>query len=601
MYLEYFGFREKPFSIAPDPRYLYMSERHREALAHLLYGVKTEGGFVLLSGEVGTGKTTVCRCLLDQLPESTQVAFIINPRLTVEELLATICDEFAISYPPGNSSTKVFVDHINHYLLDANAKGYRPVLIIDEAQNLSTEVLEQIRLLTNLETNERKLLQIVLLGQPELRAKLGKPELRQLKQRVTASYHLEPLSKDEVTAYIKHRLAVAGVRRIIFPPATIARIYRLSQGIPRVINLLCDRALLGAYVEGAAKVTGRTLNKAASEIFGEKGSAGSRGNRRSRWIWAGLLAFAFALTALAAAYYKYDELPAGLTLPTTHILGSSEPAPKPNDRQEAEISGQGEAPSQALTQPRLPAVTATENHAGSAAMDSETAEKPTAVSEASLSPAGESALVPLSWPADQDIARSKPMAFQALFSEWGLSYEPHPDRSACQQARAHNLDCLFQRGNLGSLKKTNRPAVLRLTDNQGQNYFALLKELDHRTATMIVGKKTERVAIAELESHWSGAYTILWRTPEGYQGAVRPGYLVPWINWLDQRLAAVDGREVLPRNNRLLAGDLLQRVKDFQLASNLVADGIIGPQTIIRLNTAVDQGVPTIIHEPGTD
>jgi len=201
MYRTFFGLREKPFAIAPDPGFLFMSELHREALAHLLYGVKSDAGFVLLTGEVGTGKTTICRCLLEQMPETSKVAYVINPRLSVLELLATICEEFGIEYPPGNNSIKLFVDLINEYLLEAHAGGYKPVLIIDEAQNLSYDLLEQIRLLTNLETNERKLLLIIMLGQPELREKLFKPELRQLQQRITARYHLGPLSKRDTLLY----------------------------------------------------------------------------------------------------------------------------------------------------------------------------------------------------------------------------------------------------------------------------------------------------------------------------------------------------------------------------------------------------------------
>ncbi|MBI4826528.1 MAG: AAA family ATPase [Nitrospirae bacterium] len=267
MYNKYFGFEEQPFSIAPDPRYLYMSGQHREALAHLVYGFNSDGGFVLLTGEVGTGKTTVCRCLLEQVPDNSSIALVINPKLTVNELLATICDEFGIKYPSGNTSLKVFIDLINAYLFEAHAKNKKVVLIIDEAQNLSAEVLEQLRLLTNLETNKRKLLQIILLGQPELRDKLGQPELRQLSQRIIARYHLGPLSKKDLSAYITHRISVAGLEEELFPSSTIDRLYILSRGIPRIINLLCDRALLGTFTLGKHKVSSRILNIAAKEVL----------------------------------------------------------------------------------------------------------------------------------------------------------------------------------------------------------------------------------------------------------------------------------------------------------------------------------------------
>ncbi|HEY5293778.1 MAG TPA: AAA family ATPase, partial [Burkholderiales bacterium] len=299
MYQHYFGLAEAPFSIAPDPRYLYLSQRHQEALAHLLYGVNGDGGFVLLTGEVGAGKTTVCRCLLQQIPASCDVAYIFNPKLTVEELLSTICVEFGIACPIGNASIKVFVDCINAYLLDAHAKGRHTVLIIDEAQNLSADVLEQMRLLTNLETNERKLLQIILLGQPELALMLERPELRQLSQRIVARYHLGPLTKPEVAAYVRHRLEISGAQRQLFPAALMGRVYRLSGGVPRVINVLCDRSLLGTYVQGKERVDRATLAQAAREVF-------YQGRRRSlvRPLLALLVLVLFAV--LATRWYQLE-------------------------------------------------------------------------------------------------------------------------------------------------------------------------------------------------------------------------------------------------------------------------------------------------------
>ncbi len=269
MYLEYFGLREFPFSLAPDPRFLYLSAQHREALAHLLYGVRSEGGFVQLTGEVGTGKTTVCRCFLEQLPQGTRAAVILNPALTAEELLASVCDEFEIPRPAGLPTVKDSLDRISHFLLDVHAAGERAVLIIDEAQNLDAAVLEQVRLLTNLETSSRKLLQIILMGQPELRATLARPDLRQLAQRITARFHLQPLSREETSAYVRHRLDVAGCGEDLFPAAVIGRLRRLSRGVPRLINILCDRALLGAFVQGKRRVECATLAQAAREVAGE--------------------------------------------------------------------------------------------------------------------------------------------------------------------------------------------------------------------------------------------------------------------------------------------------------------------------------------------
>lgn len=305
MYIEYFGLKESPFSIAPDPRYLYLSEQHREALAHLIYGVNSEGGFVLLTGEVGTGKTTVCRCLLEQLPENTKIAFIINPKLTVDELLVSICDEFGIDYPLNNKSIKVFVDKINKYLLENFARGYKTVIIIEEAQNLGMELLEQIRLLTNLETTKNKLLQIIMIGQPELRDILSRPELRQISQRITARYHIGPLSRKEVVFYVNHRLTIAGAREKLFPNYTFKSIYQYSHGIPRLINVICDRALLGTYVQGKKYVDKSTLKKAAMEVSGDLETR--RYSRKIlKWILTIFLLFLSA-SAIFINYFRYRE------------------------------------------------------------------------------------------------------------------------------------------------------------------------------------------------------------------------------------------------------------------------------------------------------
>ena len=311
MYTHYFQLKQSPFSIAPDPRYLYMSERHREALAHLLYGVGSGGGFVLLTGEIGAGKTTVCRCFMEQIPENCQLAYIFNPKLSVEELLLSICEEFRIAVAPGVASVKGYVDAINAHLLASHAQGKNNVLIIDEAQNLSAAVLEQLRLLTNLETSERKLLQIILIGQPELRAMLARPELEQLAQRVIARYHLGSLTAEETASYIRHRLAVAGsTAQTPFAPRLMAQIHAMSHGVPRRINLLCDRALLGAYVENQPQVTRQILRRAAEEVFAEEGRPAA--GRGMRWphVAGGVLAGAVVTAALAWQFMPRAGVPA---------------------------------------------------------------------------------------------------------------------------------------------------------------------------------------------------------------------------------------------------------------------------------------------------
>jgi general secretion pathway protein A len=535
MYSEYFGLTELPFSIAPDPRYLYMSDQHREALAHLVYGLNSDGGFVLLTGEVGTGKTTVCRCLLEQIPENIDIAFVLNPKLTVEELLATICDELGIHYPEGNTSIKVFVDHINAYLLNAHAKGRKIVLILEESQNLSTDVLEQVRLLTNLETNQCKLLQIIMLGQPELKDMLSRPELRQLAQRITARYHLGSLSKKEVAAYVNHRLVVAGSRSRLFPPSTIGKLFQLSGGIPRLINLLCDRALLGAYVQGQARVDKPTLSKAAREIFGKTKAQGLQ-RKTFRWVLASLVLIGCVATLVMIYYNHQTELLALITPKPVQQKSFSEPM---------------------IEQSRL-----------------------------SL----------LDWPADKPIQRSKEMAYQSLLKQWDVIYNPD-NGSACQQAQTQGLGCLETQGSLSSLLHLNRPAVLKLFDEQGQEFYALLAALRGQTAIFVVGTETWTADIKEIEKRWLGDYTMLWQIPTDYKGPIHPGQKGNVVQWLDRQLSLIQGRTTQPRKSLIFDETLVRQVKKFQLAKGLVPDGIVGPHTIIHLNTEVGSREPVLVDK----
>ncbi len=538
MYQHYFGLAEAPFSIAPDPRYLYLSQRHQEALAHLLYGVSGDGGFVLLTGEVGAGKTTVCRCLLQQIPASCDVAYIFNPKLTVEELLSTICVEFGIAYPAGNASIKVFVDCINAYLLDAHARGRHTVLIIDEAQNLSAEVLEQMRLLTNLETNERKLLQIILLGQPELALMLERPELRQLSQRIVARYHLGPLTRAEVAAYVRHRLEISGAQRPLFPARLMGRLYRLSGGVPRVINVLCDRSLLGTYVQGKERVDRTTLAQAAREVF-------HQAQRRSllRPLLAILILVFFA--ALAARWYQLE-------------LG--EP-------------GTASAPA-SVAKPAAPAI-------GAVAKETKPA---TALPDT------------LEWPADQPFADSRALAYAALFHAWGADYQ---GGDACKQAEGLGLRCRSARAGLDELRELNRPAVLLLRDGEGREFQATLNALDHNSAGFALGTQTRRVAIGALAAQWSGQYTLLWRLPPAAHENIRSGEHGPAVAWLTRQLALAQGRAADPGEDPMFDQALLRQVKQFQLAEGLVPDGVVGTRTLMHLAGVADKTAPILSRQRG--
>jgi len=543
MYLSYFGLAEAPFSIAPAPRYLYMSQRHQDALAHLLYGVSGEGGFVLLTGEVGTGKTTVSRCLLEQIPESCDVAYIFNPKLTVEELLSTICVEFGIVCPPGNTSIKVFVDCINAHLLDAHAKGRHSVLIIDEAQNLSADVLEQMRLLTNLETNERKLLQIILIGQPELAVMLERQELRQLAQRIVARYHLGNLSKAEVAGYVQHRLEVAGTQRQLFPLAVMGRLHRLSGGIPRIINVLCDRALLGTYAQGKERVDRATLERAAREVF-QRPSTQRRSMRRL--LAAGLMMLVGG--ALAVVVFRQQPETAVATAPQAAALPAS-PTPKVN------AAGAAQA---IRSEAALPAL--------------------------------------LSWPEGEAISRSKDLAYAALFKAWGADYR---GTDACLQAETLGLRCRAGRGGLDELRKSNRPAVLSMRDKQGNEFFATLTTLGPDAATFAMGTHTTTVALSALASQWSGYYSLLWREPPVTQRVIRPGDHGPAVEWLARQLAQVQGRTLEASKDWMFDDSLVRQVKQFQFTHGLTPDGSAGPQTLILLVSLADQAAPKLLHEQG--
>ena len=322
MYQDYFGFKNTPFSIVPDHRVVYMSDSHREAVAHLLYSLRKSGGFIQLTGEVGTGKTTVSRYLLQHLPENVDVALLLNPRINEQEMLETICDELKIRYPRGPGATlKNLIGVLNYYLLASHSKGRHTVLIIDEAQNLSREVLEQVRLLTNLETSTDKLLQIILIGQPELVHMLNRHDLRQLSQRIVGRYELKPLSLKETREYIDYRLAQAGCERQLFGRNATQRIHKLSQGIPRLINVLCDNALMGAYSEDQDKVSARVVTRAASDVLPQ---------RPKRGLFSGAFrAAAVSLFALAmlSAYFSKDgqEMIATLTSGFQSVANQASP------------------------------------------------------------------------------------------------------------------------------------------------------------------------------------------------------------------------------------------------------------------------------------
>ncbi|MDA3903919.1 MAG: AAA family ATPase [Desulfuromusa sp.] len=544
MYAEYFGLNEKPFSIAPDPNYLYMSDSHQEALAHLLFGLQTEGGFVLLTGEVGTGKTTLCKCMFEQAPPEINFAFIINPKITALELLETVCDELSIERPE-QASKKNMIDRINKHLLKINEQGKKTVIVIDEAQNLTADVLEQLRLLTNLETSRHKLLQIVLLGQPELRELIRRPQLSQLSQRITARYHLGPLSEEDTALYILHRINIAGGERVLFTDGANKLIYKLTGGIPRLINLLCDRSLLGAYTELEEEVTRGIVKQAGIETFDLELK-----NHQSKWLLAAL-----SLSAIAAIVFALTIFPeSGINLPAVQ----SAVAPDVNP-----VS---------IAQPVEPAQSSL----------SVEEKKP------DLEP------LPALWPDKLGFGNSFDSVFSQLAVLWMLDYSVGASEP-CVFAKDHGLRCLKKKGSFEWLKKLNRPVILTLYDDQGLPFYTLLSRLNGHSAVFLGAEKPIELDIDVLENRWFGEYFLLWKAPASFPGLLFPGQQSGMTGWLAAALER-HGLYQVKGTEKVLEGSLLGALKQFQFMSNLTPDGVLGVQTIIQLNRGIDTPGPRLFE-----
>lgn len=542
MYVSFFGLIEKPFSITPDPRYLYLSERHAEALAHLLYGINESGGFIQLTGEVGTGKTTVVRTLLSRIPQHADVAVILNPRVTPVEFLLTICEELGLGLDEANrTSVKEMVDALNRRLLAAHADGRRVIVIVDEAQNLSAEVLEQVRLLTNLETATQKLLQIILIGQPELRELLDRTELRQLAQRITGRYHLNPLAKAETEQYVRHRLRVAGSSGEIFSPAALGEVHRVSSGVPRVINVVCDRALLGAYTEDTRKVTPALVRRAAGEVYG----------RRFVPVWLGWLAAVAALAGVCVTVFFTSSI-------WRHSASVLHAAAKP-------------VPAARL----MPAAT-------SAA----TSAKPPPPSKAA--PVSINALL-----AENAANTSDAAAFRRLLALWGTAMTD--DKDPCGQAQKAGLACLDQRGSWAQVRALNRPAILTLTDNEGQRHRVVLSALDEGYGTLDLGEHDVHVPLDELSRDWFGEFTVVWKPKTPHTRLLSLGMRGDEVRWLRRSLNALHGAASDPALDDVYDQELAIAVQNFQREHRLNVDGVAGLQTQVVLDTALaEPGSPLL-------
>jgi general secretion pathway protein A len=546
MYTSFFGLSEKPFAITPDPRYLYLSERHAEALAHLMYGINEAGGFIQLTGEVGTGKTTIIRSLLEQLPGHADVALILNPRITPAEFLLTICEELHVTVPVADrGSTKVLMDVLGRHLLDMHAQGRRVVLIVDEAQNLSAETLEQVRLLTNLETATTKLLQIILIGQPELRDLLGRPELRQLAQRITGRYHLHPLSRNESAGYIKHRMRVAGATAEAFAPTALREAHRLSDGVPRVINVICDRALLGAFTREDHRVGGALIRQAASEVYGRPVPA--------PWLkWATAASIAAALGLI------------GFGLWSTFAGRGDAPAVEVAAAVVAEESPSADLPAIQTVTPPVP-----EQSAETLSLDQ-------LLIQHANSTTTEAAL-------------------GRLFARWGVNYDPSQGRG-CSQAAQQGLECLFQKGSWAQLRTLDRPAILTLTDDVGSAHQVVLTGLTDEEATIDLGGDSHTVPIISLSRYWFGDFLLLWRPPLAVVKSLAPGMRGEDVRWLRESMRVAQDLPAEARPSDVYDSDLTRLVQDFQREHRLAVDGVAGVQTQIVLDTVLEvTASPTIV------
>lgn len=586
MYTDFFSLTEKPFSITPDPAFLFLSRRHEEALAHLVYGVTDSGGFIQLTGEVGTGKTTIIRSLFEQLPENVDIALILNPRLSVNEFLHSICDELHIDLN-SDASNKDCFDALNPFLLDAYANGRKVVLLVDEAQNLSVEVLEQIRLLTNLETHKDKLLQIILVGQPELQNLLQRQDLRQLAQRITARYYLKPLNKEETRAYIKHRLHVAGAKYYIFKPGAEFMIYKAAKGIPRLINVICDRALLGAFSQQLPSVDSAIAKNAISEVLGDSSVAMSddaaakkKGSLILRWAWVPVLAaVVFAAWQYAPVKNAFEKFYANTT--QAQNQAANEASQKTTDVAIILVDSQPDAETSQNT--------STNSEVVNAATDQ------VVFNQSNQAPVLNSLELDLaSFLRQYQEFTTTEAAFNQLLVAWGRS-RLYNHTNACNTIKALGLRCLNQRGAWGDVLKLNRPVILEIRDVQNTPHQLLVTSANSQTVTVSLPTGTVQLPLAEVLSAWKGAYLVLWQPERMDSENLFWGSNTPAVIWLREQLISL-GMNVEPENTSpLFDSDLVASVKKFQESQGILADGIVGSQTFLILNNALNlSGRPTL-------
>ncbi|MCU7843959.1 MAG: AAA family ATPase [Candidatus Thiodiazotropha sp. (ex Monitilora ramsayi)] len=577
-----FGFKENPFSITPDPRYLYLSQGHEESLAHLIYGTGPNGGFVLLTGEVGTGKTLLIRSLLAQQLTDVDIALVLNPRLSRREFLSAVCDELGIDFQGNPYSLKQLMGALSEHLLKTHGEGRHTVLIVDEAQNLSPRVLEQVRLLTNLETTRHKLLRIILVGQPELLEMLGREELRQVDQRITARYHLCPLSRQETARYISHRLAVAGIREDLFSPFAMRLVHRLSGGVPRIINTICERSLLAIFSRGENRVGASLVWRAAKEVKGHRYP-----RRQWRWLAAGLVVAGLLLYAYLSPFTVGTTDSAQFASDDPEVAQGDEGAEpnKPMAAVEPESVDEALSPPTESVNPVEPLLVPTVGLIGNTEQTAETTEKKeTAVPKE----------VVFSIEQLFNNSQKQEIVYQRLFSLWGESVSLNSPLTPCMQAPQVGLRCLRENSDWTRLQSLNRPFIFRLI-HEKQTRLLLLKRQEGGRLLVDTSTREEYLMLSDILPYWKGEFVMLWR-PYGGVALIGEGSAGDAVTWLRKRMHLVDGKPLTKMAGLDRFDDLLkQRLQSFQRSKGLSEDGVAGQQTLVYLNNlSLPPGTPTL-------
>ncbi len=582
MYESFFGFKEKPFNITPDPKYLYLSEQHQEAIAHLLYGIQERGGFVVVTGEIGTGKTTLCRYLINQMDDRTEGAIIFNPNLSEIELLKSINEDFGIIST--GQTKKELVDELNQFLLEERLRGKNMVLIIDEAQNLHPAVLEQIRMLSNLETEKEKLIQIILTGQPQLKRLLARPELRQLDQRITARYHLKPLNRKETYEYIRHRLEVAtNGDHVAFERAAMKQVYRFAKGIPRLINVVCDRALLGAFAVGqGSPVPKKIVKQAIREVTGPRFPLRSRLSfiGTSARAVAYLFVIMFALT-LAALLGWYGITTLGALRSPDKGVTEAELIPDLPFERGTEASALVESAGAETPSPALPV-----------GAEPASAEQPVVDAPPPMAPYSEEEKKKLTEVLlAQSYGQSRLSAARNLLSLWGDSSELGAEDvvSLYGLAVSRQMRCTELWTNFDGLRCSNAPCILEMFIPQElRPRYVVLAELGESDAKILSADSEPLVVpLHLLDEFWLRRAFIFWKDFEHLNEIMKMGDSGDQVVWLQA------GLKTLGLYNGLSSGEFdgptEVAVREFQRQNSLLLDGIVGPKTKLALYANLPQ------------